>query len=145
MTFYHLQRICADEDPNSSLCDRSEHVLSSCPTALSQGRYRWRHDSVLRELGDWLEKERMKEHSSHPHHGSIAFFKQGDTGKSTQKPRQASILDGTSDWSMAVDLGKRLVFPDVVQTTLRPDVVLWSKTGRKLIAIKLTVPWETNC
>ena len=46
---------------------------------------------------------------------------------------------------MEVDLGKRLVFPDVVQTTLRQDIVLWSKTGKKLIFIELTVPWETRC
>ena len=46
---------------------------------------------------------------------------------------------------MEVDLGKRLVFPDIVQTTLRPDIVLWSRTGKKLIAIELTVPWKTRC
>ena len=47
--------------------------------------------------------------------------------------------------NMEVDFGKRLVFPDVVQTTLRPDIVPWSKTGKKLIVIELTVPWETRC
>ena len=46
---------------------------------------------------------------------------------------------------MDVDLGKKLVFTDVVQTTLRPDIVLWSTTGKKLIVIELTVPWETRC
>jgi len=46
---------------------------------------------------------------------------------------------------MEVDLGKRLVCPDIVQTTLRPDIVLWSRTGKKLIAIELIVPWETRC
>jgi len=46
---------------------------------------------------------------------------------------------------MEVDLGRRLVFPNIVQTTLRPDIVLWSKKGKKLIVIKLTVPWETRC
>ena len=38
-------------DPKCSLCDKPgtlEHVLSSCSTSLTQGRYRWRHDSVLR-------------------------------------------------------------------------------------------------
>jgi len=40
---------------------------------------------------------------------------------------------------MEVDLGRRLVFQDIVQTTLRPDIVLWSKTGKKLIVIELTV------
>ena len=46
---------------------------------------------------------------------------------------------------MEVDLGKRLVFQDVVQTALRPDIVLWSKTGKKLIVTELTVPWKTRC
>ena len=31
------------------------------------------------------------------------------------------------------------------QTTLRTDIVLWSKTGKKLIIIELTVPWEPRC
>ncbi|KAH3810282.1 hypothetical protein DPMN_138672, partial [Dreissena polymorpha] len=48
----------------------------------------------------------------------------------TQKPTKASILDGTRDWKIEVDLGRRLVFPNVVQTTLRPDI--------KLVTIELT-------
>ncbi|KAH3752210.1 hypothetical protein DPMN_186823 [Dreissena polymorpha] len=55
---------------------------------------------------------------------------------------RSSILDGTTGWNMEVNLGKRLVFPDVVQTTLRPDIVLLSETGKKLIVIELTVPWR---
>lgn len=43
---------------------------------------------------------------------------------------------------MKVDLGGRLQFPKVIQTTLRPDVVLWSEEAKKIILIKLTVPWE---
>ena len=117
-------------------------------------------------MADWLEKERKKEHGNNPQHGQIAFVKSGDTrktqtaqptlqnrsvGSSTAKPTLqnrsvgSSILGGTTDWNMEVDLGKRLVFPDVVQTTLRPDIVLWSKAGKKLIVIELTVPWETRC
>jgi len=44
-----------------------------------------------------------------------------------------------------VDLGKKLVFPGIVQTNLRPDIILWSETGKKLIMIELTVLWETRC
>ncbi len=98
---------------------------------------------VLRELADWLEKERKKEHGNYPRHGHIAFVKSGTTQK-TQKPTKASILDGSRDWKMEVDLGRRLVFPNVVQTTLRPDIVLWSETGKKLVTIELTVPWEPD-
>jgi len=46
---------------------------------------------------------------------------------------------------MEVDLGKKLVFPGIVQTNLRPDIILWSETGKKLIVIELIVPWETRC
>ena len=46
---------------------------------------------------------------------------------------------------MEVNLGKRLVFQNIVKITLRPDIVLWSKTGKKLIVNELTVPWETRC
>ena len=134
------------DDPKCSLCDKPgtlEHVLSSCPTSLTDGRYRWRHDTVLRELADWLETERKKDRRSTPQHGQV-FIKAGETVTKGGK-QQASILDGTTGWNMEVDLGKRLVFPDIVQTTLRPDIVLWSRTGKKLIAIELTVPWETRC
>jgi len=44
-----------------------------------------------------------------------------------------------------VDLGKKLVFPGIVQTNLRPGIILWSETRKKLIMIELTVPWETRC
>jgi len=81
---------------------------------------------------------------STPKHGQLSFIKAGETTARGGK-QQASILDGTTWWNMEVDLGKRLVFPDIVQTTLRPDIVLWSRTGKKLIAIELTVPWETRC
>ncbi|KAH3827184.1 hypothetical protein DPMN_129114 [Dreissena polymorpha] len=37
-----------------------QHTLPSCQTALTQGRYRWRHDTVLKDLADILEWERRK-------------------------------------------------------------------------------------
>ena len=32
-----------------------------------------------------------------------------------------------------------------IQTTLRPDIVLWSAEDKKIIIIELTVPWEEGC
>jgi len=43
---------------------------------------------------------------------------------------------------MKVDRGEKLQFPQVVQTTLRPVVVLWSEEAKKIILMELTVPWE---
>lgn len=37
------------------------------------------------------------------------------------------------------------LFPQVVQTSLRPDIVLWSEDTKKIILIELTVPWEDGC
>ncbi|KAL0973496.1 hypothetical protein UPYG_G00204760 [Umbra pygmaea] len=41
--------------PNASL----QHILAGCKVALSQGRYRWRHDQVLRKLAEVLEECRQ--------------------------------------------------------------------------------------
>jgi len=103
------------------LCDRPstlEHVLSSCSTALTQGRFKWRHDNVLREVTDWLEIERKKDRRSNPQQRYVNFVKPGEAAKS-QSTKKTSILDGTTGWNMEMDLGKKLVFPGIVQTNLR--------------------------
>ena len=56
-----------------------------------------------------------------------------------------SILDGTNDWELRADLGKQLQFPDIVHTTLRPDIVISSARAKKIILVELTVPWEDRC
>lgn len=32
-----------------------------------------------------------------------------------------------------------------VQTTLRPDIVMWSKEAKKIILFRVTVPREEGC
>ncbi len=50
-----------------SLCSTNnaslQHILSGCKTALSQGRYRWRHDLVLRKLAEVTESCRQEANS----------------------------------------------------------------------------------
>lgn len=51
------------EDPLCKLCGERgtmAPILSGCKTALTQGRYRWRHDKVLMTLANTLEQERSK-------------------------------------------------------------------------------------
>ena len=44
---------------------------------------------------------------------------------------------------MRVDLGSQLKFPEeVAHTTLRPDIVIWSKCPKRMVLVELTVPWE---
>ena len=113
------------------------HILAGCKTALSQGRYRWRHDKVLCALADILEQERQKkcQTSTRPT-TSIEFIREGEKPPKTKK----RLLQAAQSWEMRVDLGRRLLFFQVVQTPLRPDVVLWSEEARKIILIELTVP-----
>ena len=134
------------ETPDCQLCGARgtlAHILSGCKLALQQGRYRWRHDQVLRTLADILERERQKTKSSSRNKTKgIQFVKAGETARTSHESN--SLLDG-SKWQMRVDLMRRLVFPDVIQTTQRPDIVLWSVEDKKIIIIELTVPWEEGC
>ncbi len=44
---------------------------------------------------------------------------------------------------MHVDLKKKLIFPEEVAiTTLRPDMILQSRSSKNILIAKLTVPWE---
>ena len=48
-----------DEDGTCKLCTDAQgsvkHILAGCPVALSQGRYRWRHNKVLRQMAEQVE------------------------------------------------------------------------------------------
>ena len=123
-----------------------QYALSSCQTALAQGRYRWRHDTVLRELADILEWERRKKRNTKKKAcPAINFIKEGQTGRKTKVPT-TSIIDESDCWEMKVDLGKQLVFPNILHIAQRPDIVLiWFPNDRKLVMVELTVPWETRC
>ena len=44
---------------------------------------------------------------------------------------------------MRADLDRQLTFPqEIVTTSLRPDIVLWSTSTKTVIMVELTVPWE---
>ncbi|KAL7387592.1 hypothetical protein ABVT39_025839 [Epinephelus coioides] len=46
---------------------------------------------------------------------------------------------------MLVDVGRRLAFPpEIATTTLRPDMILWSPSLKKVFIIELTVLWEDS-
>jgi len=99
----------------------------------------------LKELAHALEKERKKGPGAQKSPMFMPFVKEGQTPSRKTKNSHLGILGGASDWEMRVDLGKKLVFPEIVETTLRPDVVLWSSSRKKLVIVELTVPWKTRC
>ena len=142
----NLHRWGLKDDPSCKLCTKIgslEHILSSCSKCLSQGRYRWRHDTVLRSLADSLEKERTRKRPKQTGN-MISFVREGHPPPKKSSEAK-SILGLADDWKMAADLDRKLVFPNIVTTTLRPDIVIWSEKQRAIIMIELTVPWETRC
>ena len=62
---------------------------------------------------------------------------------------KSGILNQAKDWQLEVDLDRKLRFPEIVPTNLRPDMVLWSaatkKINKDIIIIELTVPWKERC
>ncbi|XP_061571176.1 uncharacterized protein LOC133424524 [Cololabis saira] len=135
------------DSPACALCSRKgslEHILSSCSKALGEGRYRWRHDQVLKTVAEAISTIVTKRNSSkqQPGNRNIAFIRAGEQPQSQAKPA-ASLLTSAVDWDLRVDLGKQLKFPDYITTTsLRPDIVLSSVSSRQVLLIELTVPWE---
>ena len=94
---------------------------------LSQGRYRWRHDTVLRELFHILELERKKKHpKGNTGITFIPFVKECTTNMPTSNAKKQGILQQASDWTLQADLDKKLQFSDIVQMVLRPDIVIQS-------------------
>ncbi len=130
------------------LCNKAnaglQHILSGCNVALTQGRFRWRHNQVLRKLAEQLERCRVRANSSpvtlHP---NVPFLRPGEGGQKTVAQRTTCLLTPGKGLEMCVDLGTQLIFPtEITQTTLRPDAVVWATAAKKALIIELTVPWE---
>ncbi|XP_066285801.1 uncharacterized protein [Branchiostoma lanceolatum] len=135
-------QLCGKEKANL------KHILSACTTALKQGRYTWRHNNALRVLAVALEEERRKtrvEESAKAQKKVISFVKQGQKVVPGTKSKQTGGILNKGQLKMSVDLDTRLCFPrHICETTLRPDLVLWSEEAKAVIIVELTVPWEEN-
>lgn len=72
----------------------------------------------------------------------VTFIQEGEKRRTKPAPLDSGPLNAAWDWEMQVDLSQRLTFPpEIAATNLRPDLVLWSKSCRRVFIIKLmTVP-----
>ena len=120
------------------------HILSGCRVALQQGRYRWRHDKVLRVIAAGIEEKRRTNNKlpAQKRRG-IMFVKAGTPRQPAHHTPADSYLNSARDWRMQVDLGKRLQIPAYIYSTdLRPDIMLISDATKQIAFIELTVPGE---
>lgn len=98
------------------------HILAGFKTALSQGSYRWRCDKVHCALTDILEWERQKKDQTNVRPTPSMQFREGEKPPAPKKTEK-KLLHVAQSWEMRVDLGRRQLFPQVVQTSLGPDSV----------------------
>ena len=123
------------------------HILTGCKVALAQGRYTWRHNQVLKVVAQGVDEKRKNYNSrgKASRKTNIAFVRPGEKNDNTTKGEvhSRSYFESAQDWEMKEDLGKQLKVPDwIVQTNLRPDIILISESTKQMGVIELTVPSE---
>ena len=121
------------------------HILSGCKVALCQGRYKWRHDKVLKELASSVQ-EKVVENVSKPDNKRtrIQFVREGEKKKTeTKEEEHHTYLSSAKDWKITVDLDTSLKIPrDICNTNLRPDLIMVSRKTKQIGILELTVPNE---
>ena len=146
--------LCKDEDKKVEVKCTVNHMLVGCKTSLDQGRYTWRHDSVLKNIENTLIKvirvfNARKKQASFLELTRASFtscFVRSGEERSGAKPKaeRRGLLDGVNDWKIQADYKDcQAGFPPVIYSTSeRPDIVIWSASARLVILLELTVPAE---
>ena len=149
----NLKRWGKTYDSKCTICNNKgstlRHILNSCRKSLAEGRYRWRHDQVLKAIANIIDNE-IRAYNSRQNVPvkqtipSVHFVKEGSAAsRHTSVEKRYAILSRASDWQLMVDIGRQLrMLTEIVTTTLRPDMVIRSDSTRVVILIELTVPWE---
>ena len=102
---------------------------------------------MLKKLAEVAESCRQKANNSPspPGRQFIQFAKAGERVKPSHQSGRGGLLSPGNGWAMRVDLGKQLQFPrEIVETSLRPDLVMWSEVCKTVLLVELTVPWESG-
>ena len=116
-TFDNLKRWgkrVSDRCPFCGNIQTLAHVLSNCSVALDQGRFTWRHNSVLSSI---IELIRPLLHDGFSLYSDLPGF---------QAPHGGTIP------------------PHVLTTALKPDLFLLNESLSTIIIFELTCPWDSN-
>jgi hypothetical protein len=146
-----------------------DHILAGCVYMLNQGRYTFRHDSVLSHIEQHLKKKidhiSSTQKSQKPTHTNMfddtpiipslqsSFVRPGEKPRtqSRKKHTASGILQRTTDWSIYTDIAACGRTRDILYTVGgclftndRPDCVLVSHNLMSVVIIELTCPLEKN-
>ena len=124
----------------------SAHISRACKISLQEGRYTFRHDTVLCGVIEVLKSfiANLKDAVPISAKSSIKFVRKG--AKVTRKRTPSvGILHHASQWILLADRNKNCCFPvHIAFTQLRPDIRIFSSSLRKAIFIELTCRYEEN-
>ena len=145
----NLKRWTITTEGMCTLCSKdlctTAHILGACNVALQQGRYTFRHDTVLYQVIEALQTfiSDIKEVVPISAKSSLMFVKK--RAKVPRKRTPVAILHHASDWVLSADLTSNYCFPvHIAFTQLRPDITIFSNSLRKVILIELTYPCDEN-
>lgn len=102
----NLQAWGKSETPSYPLCSGRrplEHLLSSCPKALADGRYRWRHSQVLRAVAERIASAVCTSKHHHTPKKAILFITAGERPR--KRPQTSTgLLHTASDWQQHAEV-----------------------------------------
>ena len=76
---------------------------------------------------------------------SPSLVKEGTTKMPTSITKKQDISRQASDWTLQADMNNKMQFPEIVQTSLIPDIVIQSTATQRLVTIQMTVSWKVRC
>ena len=145
----NLHRWRISTEKSCFLCGKpvctTAHILGACRKSLEQGRFTFRHDSVLALIVSYLRKFLSTYSLSSEKQNNIHFVKAGTAVTKSMKSPIIGLLNLAPDWTILSDLDSKLVVPHFLAITrLRPDLLLYSQITKTCIIIELTCCCEEN-
>ena len=120
-------------------------VLGACQTALKQGRFTFRHDSVLSVIVSYIDNFLLSYKVSSNVSNKINFVTAGAKITKSMKSTTVGILNLAPEWIVLSDLNTKLVVPPFLAITrLRPDLLLYSHLSKTCIILELICCCEEN-
>lgn len=134
-----------------------QHILNVCSKSLIEGRYTWRHDSVLNVVQEFVQiavnrGKAIAKKGGRPQEAAIKFVKAGQAAPAKKRAptRPDTMLEQTDDWETKFDLNydengikRGSFFPEsVLATGQLPDGIIWSMSKRIIYLLELSCSWE---
>ena len=131
-----------------------KHILCTCSIFRIQGRYKWRHNMILRSICNsitaWYLEVEPKLHNKNKN--SFIPFVGYNSSKSKNRNIIINGILNTAGWKLIADLKESSTsiqswisdFAPSFSSNLVPDIILYNAHNKQVVIAELTSPWEDN-